>query len=266
MSFKLDKILSSIFWGTIIIGFFIPLIAILFNLFFFETSKFVGFSYFFSGFARSFFLAGSSLLICWILTIPLITGFNFWENKQRIFVLLFFVFQLQIGIIPRLYGYLGTYSTSGIVGFLGKLVIQNSFESPFAFNFWGTVFALTIIYSPFFFLPLLSRLMRIESDFYFSVLDLGGNKIDILKLVIKSELRWSLIQYSFLFFLITFADFACSDIVGGGKIDAFGKTIYRTLITFQDYWGVSFVAVIIGLLVLVVSISGFRKNNSAGLR
>lgn len=257
--YRLYRIL---FWGVLLVGFLAPLLAVLLNVVTGTHETFVGTEYYLSGLLRSFLLALSSLAICLLVATVLITGFPFWSPTQRMLVFMFFAAQLQIGMIPRLYGYLGSFSSSGLTGFIGGSIFGSQFESPLAFTFIGTCLATNIIYAPFFFLPLLSRLTRVPQETVIGVIDLGGRRHHLVSALLRCELRWSIVRYSTMYFLLVFADFACSDLIGGGKVDAFGKTVYRTLIYFQDYWGASVAAVILGIVVLAAAVFGIRSEGA----
>lgn len=253
-----QSLLGIIFWGILSVGFLLPILIVALNVLFGSQESFIGWSYYWSGFLRSFLLAVISLLMCWLVALPLISAFPFWSQNIKTVVFLFFAVQMLIGLIPRLYGYLGAFSSSGFIGLIGRGMWGTDFESPLAYSLFGTSLATNIIYSPFFFLPLISRLFRVPTETVWAVLDLGGKKRHLISTVIRNEVRWSIVRFSSIYFLIVFSDFACSDLVGGGKVDAFGKTIYRTLISFQDYWGASVIALGLGIVVFIAAYIGSR--------
>lgn len=252
----LSRSLAVVFWGILLVGFLAPVLSVVLNVIAGGRQDFAGWEYYLSGFTRSVSIAVISVLFSWALALPLISGFPFWSRTAQALVFLFFALQLQIGLIPRLYGYLGAFSTSGFVGVVGREILTlRDFESPLAYGLIGTSLATNIIYSPFFFLPLIARMFRVPSEMVLAAVDMGAGRVRLVTTIIKNELRWSIARYSAIYFLLVFADFACSDLIGGGKIDAFGKTIYRSLIYFQDYWGASIVALTVALLVLAALIS-----------
>jgi len=162
------------------------------------------------------------------------------QGKFLSIIILFFVLQLQIGVIPKLYGFLGAYSSSGIWGLMSNL------ESPFAYSSLGVILSLVYVYSPFFFIPLIASLKNNDSLIK-STQILGANKKHILLLQCKVY-KSAIIYSAVLFLALSLMDYTCSDIIGGGKYDTYGKALYRTAITFRE----SFTAITLGLSVLLV--------------
>lgn len=193
-------------------------------------------------------LTYSTLAYFLCLTVSSVIFFNLASIPNRLisFLVLFFIFQLQLGVIPKLYGYLGAYSGSGFWGLLSN-------KSIFSYSSWGVSISLFFIYAPFFFIPFLSSLKN-HSTFtkLFILHDLKSiDKVILLFKIYRSEFLYA----STLFFSLSIMDFTCSDLVGGGLYDTYGKALHRTAIYFRDY----FSAFVFGIGFLLCIIFGIKK-------
>ncbi len=247
------NISTFLFWSLILLGFILPLVSIAIYVIGGTSESFSGYEYYINGLIKSLSISIGSLIILWIISIPLILSFIFWSPFMRRIVIYFFIVQLLIGVIPKLYGYLGAFSSTGFYGLIFSNVFDYTHESPFAFSRLGTSLSALFIYTPYFIIPLLSVLSMTPINQILASIDLGGKKTHLLYIIFKNHLSNSFFKYSFVFFIIVFVDFVCSDIVGGGKFDALGKTIYRTVTQFQDYWGASLVGLSIILFILTIN-------------
>jgi ABC-type spermidine/putrescine transport system permease subunit I len=153
---------------------------------------------------------------------------------------------LQLGVIPKLYGYLGAYSVSGFWGLFSN-------NSIFSYSPIGVSFSLFFIYAPFFFIPFLSSL-KSHTAFTKSFIIQDVRSIDKVVTLLKVYKR-EFIYASILFFAFTIMDFTCSDLVGGGKYDTYGKALHKTAIYFRDY----FSAFVFGVGFLLIIMFGLKK-------
>jgi ABC-type spermidine/putrescine transport system permease subunit I len=207
--------------------------------------------YLLNSFFKSLAYSSFGLTICLLITLLFFYGIKHLKISTINFLMILLILQLQIGIIPKLYAYLGVYSFSGFWGWIFNT------ESPFSYSFLGIGLSLFYIYSPFYFIPLLVAIK--EKDNYIkSAIILKANNLDLLNLLLKIN-RNAIFFSGILFIALSLMDFTCSDLVGGGKYDTYGKAIYRTAITFRD--GFTALTFGIAVLIMIIGILSLRKND-----
>ncbi len=185
-------------------------------------------------------------ILCLLVSIFILFNLQTISGRLISFIVLFFIFQLQLGVIPKLYGYLGAYSVSGFWGLFSNTSI-------FSYSPFGVSVSLFFIYAPFFFIPFLSSLKN-HATFTKSFIIQDIRSIDKVVILLKVYKR-EFIYASILFFALTIMDFTCSDLIGGGKYDTYGKGLHKTAIYFQDY----FSAFVFGVGFLLIIMFGIKK-------
>jgi len=199
--------------------------------------------------SKSFFLSLGltfiSFLMCWFILVILLAKVR--QINPRILNLfsLLLILTLFIGTIPKIMGYLGAFSNSGLLGILFK-------DTGLTYSFLGSSLALFYVYSPFFFLPILTSINN-DSNYQKSIQLFNASSWDTFNLNLKIH-RNTIGFSSFLFFSLVFMDYTCTDLVGGGKYDAYGKALYRSAITFKE----PLIAFFIGSLVLSILLVLFK--------
>lgn len=163
--------------------------------------------------------------------------------KMLTYIVIFYILQLQLGVVPKLYGYLGAFSVSGFWGLVSD-------SSIFSYSAVGVSISLFYIYSPFFFIPVLNEVKN-HVTFSRAIVLTNSSSLTTLKLLLRIY-RKDILYGSLLFFALTVMDFTCSDLVGGGKYDTYGKALYKTAITFREY----LTAFLFGASILVAIVYG----------
>lgn len=242
----MSKLKNNIFPTFVLLTTIFPM---LFVVIYYLVTKplFSGFSvrYLLHAFLNSLQYSLLAYFICFLIVIVVLINLKNISIRFLNTLILFFVFQLQIGVIPKLYGYLGVYSVSGFWGVFSETSI-------FSYSAIGVSISLFYIYAPFFFIPFLSGLRSHTAFSKTLILHDTSNFYNLILLfkIYRKEIAYS----SILFFALTLMDFTCSDLIGGGKYDAYGKALYKTVIIFREYLP----AFLFGIGLLLILFLGLR--------
>lgn len=244
---------------TLLAGFGVPIASLWIVAASPSGSKRLAVPYVVAGVLHSLRVVALASVFACAVALAMLVAFRSMSPRLRLATLVILAGQMQVGLIPRLYGYLATYSDAGLVGSLGRGLLGVEFTSPLAFTTVGAAVAMTLVYGPLLWLPLCVSLERMPQSAY-EVLDqfrITGLTRGVF--IVKGFLRWRLFAYVALFLLVAFFDYAVSDLVGGGTRDAFAKTLYRGAVLFGDDIAVARIGALLALLIIPLFVA-FRPE------
>lgn len=215
--------------AVVYIPLIVPLIMKLWN----EGVPVKGASYLGTSFARSCIYCGLIGLMFYLFCCTTLYSFVNLSRWLKAGILISIAANCCLGYVVRLYLYILIVRPNGLLDSVVPIYSMWKMHSLLMYSQSGVIISLAYLYLPYGMLPLLSycAITRDSSLEYLKMIPSGV----IYKSVVLTRFHLFplVISCTLASMFLVFADFICSDLIGGGKNEAFGKAVYRTAIRFR---------------------------------
>ncbi len=207
-----------------------------------------------SVFARSFWLASLSTVICLLIGYPLAYAMSRETGAVRNTAMLLLMLPMWINILLRTYAWMSILENNGL---LNQLLSFLHLPTIRIINTPAAV-AVGMVYNylPFMVLPILTVIQKIDGSVIEAAQDLGGNQLTVFKRVILPLSLPGVLSGITMVFVPGVSTFIISQLLGGGKSMMLGDLIEMQFLgsTYNPYLGsaISLVMMVIVLISMAV--------------
>ena len=207
-------------------------------------------------------IAAFSTALALLVGFPIAYGMAKAPEEWRPTLMMLVILPFWTSFLIRVYAWVGILSTEGFlnqfllwIGLIDEpLIILNT---PIAV-YVGIVYT----YLPFMILPIYATLEKMDASLLEAAEDLGCNRVQAFWAVTVPLSRPGVIAGCFLVFIPALGEFVIPSLLGGSGTLMIGKVLFEEFFSNRDWPVASTVAVIL-LLILIIPIVLFQKNQQA---
>ncbi len=205
-------------------------------------------------FAKSFWFAGVTTLICLIVAFPIAIAISFAPNKWRNLLLLLIILPFWINLLIRTYALIAVLRTRGYFNFtlewfwdkanalfdivgLGQWQLLGAQFQPLEllYNNTAVVYGLVYVHLPFMVLPLFAALDRMDKSLLEASLDLGASQFRTFRSVVVPLALPGIISGLIITFIPALGSFLTPDLLGGTDSQMIANVIERQFKSANDW-------------------------------
>jgi putrescine transport system permease protein len=179
--------------------------------------------------------------------------------EWRPMLMMLVILPFWTSFLIRVYAWIGILSTEG---YLNQLLLWIGIISdPLQIMNTPTAVYIGIVYTylPFMILPIYATLERMDDSLLEAAEDLGCSRLSAFWIITLPLSRSGIIAGSFLVFIPALGEFVIPSLLGGSSTLMIGKVLWEEFFSNRD-WPVASAVAIILLLILVIPIILFQKN------
>ncbi len=205
-------------------------------------------------FAKSFWYAGLTTLICLIAAFPIALAITFARPRWKPILLLIVILPFWTNLLIRTYALIAVLRTRGYVNFglewiwdgangfltaigLGDLQLLGAQFQPLEllYNNFAVVFGLVYVYLPFMVLPLYASLDRMDKSYLEASLDLGASQLRTFMAIVVPLAMPGIVSGVIITFIPTLGAFLTPDLLGGTDSQMIANVIERQFKSANDW-------------------------------
>lgn len=205
-------------------------------------------------FAKSFWYAGLTTIICVIAAFPIALAITFASPRWKPILLLIVILPFWTNLLIRTYALIAVLRTRGYVNFglewiwdgangflsaigLGDMHLLGAQFQPLQllYNNFAVVFGLVYVYLPFMVLPLYASLDRMDKSYLEASLDLGASQFRTFMSVVVPLAMPGIISGVIITFIPTLGAFLTPDLLGGTDSQMIANVIERQFKSANDW-------------------------------
>lgn len=205
-------------------------------------------------FAKSFWFAGVTTLICLLIGFPVAIAITFAPARWRPILLLLVILPFWTNLLIRTYALIAVLRTRGYLNFglesiwegansvlnfigLGEYHLLGERFVPFEllYNNFAVVFGLVYVHLPFMVLPLYAALDRMDKSFLEASLDLGAGQLRTFLLIVVPLAMPGIISGGIITFIPALGSFLTPDLLGGTDSQMIANVIERQFKSANDW-------------------------------
>lgn len=193
---------------------------------------------------------------------PIAYGMARAAEEWRPALLMLVILPFWTSFLIRVYAWIGILSTEG---FLNQFLLWTGVISePLTILNTNTAVYIGIVYTylPFMILPIYATLERMDASLLEAAEDLGCSRMQAFWLVTIPLARPGVVAGCFLVFIPTLGEFVIPSLLGGSDTLMIGKVLWEEFFNNRD-WPVASAVAIILLLILIIPIILFQKNQQS---
>ncbi|MGI3186745.1 ABC transporter permease subunit [Nioella aestuarii] len=190
---------------------------------------------------------------------PIAYGMAKAAPEWRPMLMMLVILPFWTSFLIRVYAWIGILSTEG---YLNQLLLWTGIISdPLQIMNTPTAVYIGIVYTylPFMILPIYATLERMDDSLLEAAEDLGCSRLSAFWIITLPLSRSGIIAGSFLVFIPALGEFVIPSLLGGSSTLMIGKVLWEEFFSNRD-WPVASAVAIILLLILVIPIILFQKN------
>jgi putrescine transport system permease protein len=190
---------------------------------------------------------------------PIAYGMAKAAPEWRPMLMMLVILPFWTSFLIRVYAWIGILSTEG---YLNQLLLWIGIISdPLQIMNTPTAVYIGIVYTylPFMILPIYATLERMDESLLEAAEDLGCSRLSAFWIITLPLSRSGIIAGSFLVFIPALGEFVIPSLLGGSSTLMIGKVLWEEFFSNRD-WPVASAVAIILLLILVIPIILFQKN------
>ncbi|MGI9333940.1 MAG: ABC transporter permease [Gammaproteobacteria bacterium] len=205
-------------------------------------------------FAKSFWFAGLTTLLCLIVALPLAIAITFAPTRLKPVLLLLVVLPFWTNLLIRTYALIAVLRTRGYLNFtleslwekadgfltligLGSYQLLGERYQPLEllYNNFAVVFGLVYVHLPFMVLPLYAALDRMDRSYIECSLDLGASQWRTFALVVVPLAMPGIVSGVIITFIPALGSFLTPDLLGGTDSQMIANVIERQFKSANDW-------------------------------
>ncbi|MCL4124844.1 UNVERIFIED_CONTAM: hypothetical protein GTU68_031338 [Idotea baltica] len=229
-----------------------------------ENYAFIGADFlYFAAYLSSLKIALISTFLTLLIGYPIAYGMARAAEHWRPTLLMLIILPFWTSFLIRVYAWMGILSTEG---YLNQLLLSlGIIGEPLTILNTNIAVYIGIVYTylPFMVLPIYAALEKMDDSLVEAAEDLGCTKISAFWLVTAPLSKPGVIAGCFLVFIPTLGEFVIPSLLGGSNSIMIGKVLWEEFFNNRDWPVASAVAVIL-LLILIVPIVMFQRNQQEG--
>ncbi|TBX22658.1 ABC transporter permease subunit [Nioella sediminis] len=190
---------------------------------------------------------------------PIAYGMAKAAPEWRPMLMMLVILPFWTSFLIRVYAWIGILSNEG---YLNQLLLWTGIISdPLQIMNTPTAVYIGIVYTylPFMILPIYATLERMDDSLLEAAEDLGCSRLSAFWIITLPLSRSGIIAGSFLVFIPALGEFVIPSLLGGSSTLMIGKVLWEEFFSNRD-WPVASAVAIILLLILVIPIILFQKN------
>ncbi|WP_306047674.1 ABC transporter permease subunit [Nioella sp. MMSF_3534] len=190
---------------------------------------------------------------------PIAYGMAKSAPEWRPMLMMLVILPFWTSFLIRVYAWIGILSNEG---YLNQLLLWTGIISdPLQIMNTPTAVYIGIVYTylPFMILPIYATLERMDDSLLEAAEDLGCSRLSAFWIITLPLSRSGIIAGSFLVFIPALGEFVIPSLLGGSSTLMIGKVLWEEFFSNRD-WPVASAVAIILLLILVIPIILFQKN------
>jgi putrescine transport system permease protein len=229
----------------------------------FDTYRFLGSdALYINAFLSSLKIALVSTALALVVAFPLAYGMARAPDRLRPLLVMLVILPFWTSFLIRVYAWIGILRTEGLLNQF--LLWTGAINEPLAIMNTTTAVYIGIVYSylPFMVLPIYSTLEKMDESLLEAAIDLGCTRLTAFWLVTLPLALPGIIAGCFLVFIPAMGEFVIPDLLGGSETLMIGKTLWSEFFANRD-WPVSSAVAVVLLLVLVIPIVLFQRNQQS---
>jgi spermidine/putrescine transport system permease protein len=213
-------------------------------------------------FLRSFSYAAATTALCAAIAIPLGVAIRQRGERFQRRVSLFILFPITLNTLLVAYNWQVILGNAGILN--SVLTSLRLTEGPvtFLFNPLSIIAGMTGAYFPFFLLPFLAALGKLDSGYIAASSSLGASPTQTMRCVILPMTKHGLMIGGLLVFLPCFSEFVLPDLLGGGKTLLVGNLMQFWFYEGRNWPAGAALAFVTMVIVAVFALPCFRQIRS----
>ena len=183
-------------------------------------------------------------------------------EEWRPALLMLVILPFWTSFLIRVYAWIGILSTEG---FLNQFLLWTGIISePLTILNTNTAVYIGIVYTylPFMILPIYATLERMDESLLEAAEDLGCSRMQAFWLITVPLARPGVVAGCFLVFIPSLGEFVIPSLLGGSDTLMIGKVLWEEFFNNRD-WPVASAVAIILLLILIIPIILFQKNQQS---
>lgn len=180
---------------------------------------------------KSFFLAGVTALLCFIVGFPLAYFIAFKAGRYRNLFLFLLILPFWTNFLLHVYAWFYVLEKSGFLS--NALLFLGIIKEPMGFlnSYWTVLLVMLYCYLPFMVLPIYSVLERLNKNILEASADLGANMWQTWYRITLPLSLSGLKSGFFLVFVPSFGEFAIPGLIGGDKYVFVGTVISQFILS-----------------------------------
>ncbi|WP_241962982.1 ABC transporter permease subunit [Thalassorhabdomicrobium marinisediminis] len=217
---------------------------------------------YFAAYLSSLKIAVISTFLTLLIGYPIAYGMARAAAHWRPTLLMLVILPFWTSFLIRVYAWMGILSTEG---YLNQLLLQiGVISEPLTILNTNIAVYIGIVYTylPFMVLPIYASLEKMDDSLVEAAEDLGCTALSAFWLVTAPLSKPGVIAGCFLVFIPTLGEFVIPSLLGGSNTVMIGKVLWEEFFNNRDWPVASAVAVIL-LLILIVPIVLFQRNQQA---
>jgi putrescine transport system permease protein len=190
---------------------------------------------------------------------PIAYGMAKSAPEWRPMLMMLVILPFWTSFLIRVYAWIGILSNEG---YLNQLLLWTGIiAEPLQIMNTPTAVYIGIVYTylPFMILPIYATLERMDDSLLEAAEDLGCSRLSAFWIITLPLSRSGIIAGSFLVFIPALGEFVIPSLLGGSSTLMIGKVLWEEFFSNRD-WPVASAVAIILLLILVIPIILFQKN------
>ncbi len=238
-------------------------------------------------FAKSFWFAGLTTLVCLIVAFPVALVIAFSSAKWKPILLLLVILPFWTNLLIRTYALIAVLRTRGYVNFGAEWLWEKANAAltligleehallgerfvPFdlLYNNTAVVFGLVYVHLPFMVLPLYAALDRMDRSYIEASLDLGAGQLRTFLSVVVPLALPGVISGIVITFIPALGSFLTPDLLGGTDSQMIANVIERQFKSANDWpfgAALSFILMYITFFALAVRAMADKKSHGRGV-
>lgn len=207
-------------------------------------------------------IAVLSTIFTLIVGFPIAYGMARAPDEWRPALLMLVILPFWTSFLIRVYAWIGILSTEG---YLNQFLLWTGvIDAPLTLLNTKIAVYVGIVYTylPFMVLPIYSTLEKMDASLLEAAEDLGCSRMQAFWLVTFPLARPGVIAGCFLVFIPALGEFVIPSLLGGSETLMIGKVLWEEFFSNRD-WPVASAVAIILLLILIVPIILFQRNQQA---
>lgn len=213
-------------------------------------------------FLRSFGYAGATTLLCAGLGIPLGVAIRTRGELFQRRAALFILFPVTLNTLLVAYNWQVILGNAGLLNSVFVALGLVKEPIPLLFNPWSVVIGMTGAYLPFFLLPFLAALSKLDSGFVAASSSLGASPLQTVMRVLLPMAKNGIATGFLLVFLPCFSEFVLPDLLGGGKTFLVGNLMQFWFYEGRNWPAGSALACVILVCVGILAVPFHRQIRS----
>ncbi len=219
---------------------------------------------FFRIFARSFKLAGLTVVFCLTAGYLVAYWIAFYGGRRKNLLLFLVILPFWTSYLVRIYAWMTLLSDHGLIN--GLLIRWNLIDAPLPLlhNEFSVLVGLVYTYLPFMILPLYAALDRLDRSVLEAAADLGATATERVLKVTVPLTKGGILSGSVLVFVPSIGEFLVPELLGGAKVMMIGKFIALKFLGLRHWplgsaYSLLLIVLILLLLYLYLRIGGGKE-------